>query len=185
MKEVWKDIYFKDKGILYDYRGKYQVSNLGRIKSLKYWSGVHKRYYDRERIMKPVYDSDGYLMIMLHKGGVGTIFKVHRLVGIMFIPNPLNKPEVNHKFGIKTDNRASQLEWATTSENQKHAYDIGLNNHYKRKVLQYDLNGNFIKEWDSIKEAAYYLNIKYHNSITNCCGGRSKTAGGFIWKYKD
>lgn len=179
MKETWKNICFVDKGVKYNYKNKYQVSDQGRIRSMNY------RHTGETRVMKPVYDTDGYQRIMLYKNGVGTMFKVHRLVAIHFIPNPENKPEVNHKHGIKDDNRASELEWNTTSENQKHAFDTGLHKHYTRKVLQYDLQGNFIRKWNSIKEASEKLCIKHSNSIVQCCNGKYKSAGNYIWKYTD
>ena len=110
MQEEWRDII--------GYEGLYQVSNLGRVKS--FWRG-------RERIKKPVKAFNGYLHIELFKkGGKRKGFTVHRLVASAFIPNPLNKREVNHVNGVKTDNRVENLEWATSSENKRHAVATGL-----------------------------------------------------------
>lgn len=102
-KEVWKPI----EG----YEGLYEVSNMGRVKSLK-CGGV--------RILKPGFDNHGYLKVGLYKNGSNATKKIHRLVATHYIPNPSNLPQVNHKKGIKTDNRASELEWVTNRENTSH-----------------------------------------------------------------
>ena len=133
-------------------------------------------------MLKLVKDRKGYLLVGLHKKGKAILFLVHRLVAIMFIPNLEHKEQVNHINGTKTDNREENLEWCTNGENGKHAYKIGLKK--TKAVLQYDLQGNFIKEWNSIKEAVEYLNINYSN-IPQCCRGKRKTTGGYRWQYKD
>jgi hypothetical protein len=101
-REQWKRV---------DGHPKYEVSSMGRVRNVQ--TGYTLKPYD---------DGDGYLRVKLHRDNC----RVHLLVATAFIPNPENKPVVNHKRGIKHDCRASQLEWATISENTKHAWDNGL-----------------------------------------------------------
>lgn len=108
MAEVWREI----EG----FPG-YKVSDQGRVKSLK---------YGKERILKLELSHKGYYRAALTIEGKTKKVSVHRLVAQAFIPNPLGLPEVNHLKGIKTDNRASELEWSTTEDNQKHAVETGL-----------------------------------------------------------
>ena len=130
----------------------------------------------------------GYYRVELRKKGKRFYLLVHRLVAENFIPNFDNKLQVNHINGNRFDNRVENLEWCTQSYNIKHAYESGLmkpkygkDNGWHTEVLQYDLDGNFIKEWESISEAKKRLGI---NNITYACNGKYKHAGGYIWKYK-
>jgi len=167
--EIWKDI----KG----YESLYQISNYGRLKSL-----IKK---EKIIIIKLIHDKKNYLNYTLHKNGRTKSEKIHRLVAEAFIPNSENKPQINHINGIKTDNRVCNLEWCTNSENQIHAYKNGLEKpRFKRKVKQYDLNGNYINSYEYILDAKKVLNID-NSSISAVCRGKRKTAGGYIWKYAD
>lgn len=133
--EVWKDIK--------NYKGHYQASNLGRIRSLK---------FGRSKIMKQSKDKDGYLILTLHKKGVPSSLRVHRLVLKAFVPNPKNKPQVNHLYGIKTDNNVSNLSWATMQENIDHAIKLGLQDNRGVKNGQAKLNRIavlLIRQWQS------------------------------------
>ncbi len=185
--EVWEDI----KGL----EGWYQVSNKGRFKS-KGWiiligKNKEEKHYS-DRILRQPVDKKGYLRINFSKKGKYLKALSHRIVAITFIPNPENKPQVNHKKGIKTDNRVSQLEWATQTENIRHGYAIGLftkdtkgsKSCHAKKIIQYDLNMNKIKEWDSIIEAAQHINSPYP-SLWRILTGKYPSFKGYIFKYSE
>jgi len=116
--EIWETI----EG----FNGAYQVSNFGNIKSLsrliKCKGGAFRK--TKEHVLEPVIDRKGYCRIGLHEGGNMDVFMVHRIVAKYFIPNPENKPQVNHINGNPSDNHISNLEWATAKENMRHAFDV-------------------------------------------------------------
>lgn len=119
LMETWKDID--------GYEGYYQVSDLGRVKSLPRKDRLGRNH--KGRTLKPFSDNNkGYLCVELHKFGVGKTIKIHRLVAIAFIPNPFGKPQVNHGDGNKKNNCADNLEWSTSEENIQHSFDTNLNN---------------------------------------------------------
>lgn len=145
----------------------------------------------KERILKNAINKYGYHFVYLSKNNNCKPYTIHRLVALAFIPNIENKKEVNHKNGIKSDNKVSNLEWCTCHENILHAYKIGLKKSaipkvkmrkYAARVGAYHKNNKLFRVFDSILDAERKLNIKNSN-IVACCKGRQKTAGGYIWKY--
>ena len=181
MKEIWKDIP--------GYEGLYQASNLGIIKSLK---RIAKKEYNNnrivhERIMNGTKNADGYLKVHF-KNKERNIDKglfIHRLVAKAFLPNPDNLPQVNHKDGNKTNNRIDNLEWCSNLYNQQHAWKNKLHKptmHKGKKVKQYDMEGNFIKEYRSISMASKKTKINISN-IYRVLNKKRKMAGGYIWIY--
>lgn len=168
MQEIWKDI----KG----YEGLYQISNLGNVKSFPR-KGTHTI---KERIIKFTKSNKGYCIAVLKNNYVQKALSVHRLVAQAFIPNPDNLPQVNHIDGNKLNNCVDNLEWCTNKQNRKHA----SKNHllFTRHINQYDLDGNFIKEWYSVMEASKFYDINC-NSLRSACRSKKGIYKGFIWKY--
>ncbi|KKN59958.1 hypothetical protein LCGC14_0537080 [marine sediment metagenome] len=155
--EIWKDI----KG----YEGHYQISNIGRIKSLK---------RGKNRILKTPPNSKGYLLVGLTKNGITETKRIQRLVAICFIPNPYNKPEVNHKNGIKIDNRTENLEWATRQENVIHAVKNGLS-HAK-------INYKIAKEIRELYTTKNYSHAKIASKYNLCPTSITNIINYKIWK---
>lgn len=161
-KEIWKDI----EG----YEGLYQVSNLGRVKS-KLRKG---------RILKPI-NTKKYYSVILCKNSTTKEIYVHRLVAYAFIPNPQNKPFINHIDGNKQNNYVENLEWCTQSENCRHAYKIGLNKGRSKPVFQFNKFGHYVRTWKSQSKASETLKIP-QSLISSCCKRKRKQAGGFTWR---
>ena len=169
LNEIWKPI----KG----YEGLYEVSNLGRVRSL-----VNNKGQYREKILKHNI-RNGYPSVTLCKNKKLKSFTIHRLVAEAFLPNPDNLPCVNHKDENRLNNFVNNLEWCTYSYNIN--YGTGLKRRsitQSKPVLQYDLEGNFIREWPSTMECE--RNGYQNTGISHCCLGKLKTYKGFIWEYK-
>lgn len=190
LNEFWKDI----EG----FEGLYQISNYGRVKSLPRNTNNQFRTGLIKRLQK---DKCGYLSVILHKDGISKKVLIHRLVATAFIPNPNNYLIVNHKNEDKLNNFVwvnddgtvdldkSNLEWCTQLYNVN--YGTGLERMVqnrtgktaRKSVLQFDLNGNFIKEWECAHKIVKDTGFS-QSYICCCCNGKYRQAYGFVWKYK-
>lgn len=174
MEEILKDI----KG----YEGIYQISNCGRLRSLRR-KRVDRNQVLKEKILKQSC-LNGYYIINLLKNSHRKCFYVHRLVATAFIPNPDNNPCVNHKDENKKNNNINNLEWCTHRYNSNYGTSKArAGEKHKKKVLQYNKNGELIKEWESLSKVANTLNTSISN-ISCCCSEKQKTSNGYIWRYK-
>ena len=191
MREYWRTAVYDGE----IYEGLYRVSNLGRILSLNY------RNTGKAELRKPVENTDGYLQVCLRKNGEYKMCYVHRLVAETFLENPENKPQVNHKDEDKTNNfvflnedgtvnkEKSNLEWKTPKENSNHGTrneriaKANTNGKLSKKVLQFTLDGEFIREYPSIMECS--RNGFKQSAVCNCCNGKLPHYKGFLWMYYD
>ena len=176
MKEIWKDVA--------GFEGRYQVSNKGNVKSLRFLG------HDKERLMKLSEHHTGYLIVQLGKHPAKNHL-VHVLVAKAFIQAVEGKNYVNHIDGNKHNNCVDNLEWVTHKENTEHAIRTGLrdphntpqkygkDHHSSKPVLQYDLNGNFVKKWDCQSDVARAYNVK---SIWFCIDKPTMSFKGYIWR---
>ena len=180
IKEEWKDIP--------GYEGKYQVSSLGNVKSVDRIL-PHKTYgtwHIKERLLKPNLhgpNNSKYFTVFLHSGeGKMKEFKVHRLVAQAFIPNPHGLPQVNHKDGIKTNNVVSNLEWVTSVENTKHAWENGLCKPIVKAKQRPVINLDTGERYDSLADAERALG-KSIGTISHALNGKHERAHGYRWAY--
>lgn len=182
-KEIWKAI----KG----YNGIYQASNFGRIRSVPHTTkdilGRVRNFDGKIKTLKKA--KNGYLQVSLLKDKT---VEVHRLIAETFIPKKSKKLDVNHKNGIKTDNRVENLEWCSRSENILHSYNVlhripywlnkkGKQFYKTKKVLQLKDN-KVIASFDGTKEAAQAVGCHY-TSIIQACNKKTKSIKGFQWSY--
>lgn len=174
--EIWKDIP--------EYEELYQVSNLGRVRSL---DRIVTRKDGRKQLCKgkllsPCKLRWGYLGVNLSKNNKGLTKKVHRLVAKTFLNNSFNLLDVNHIDEDKTNNRLNNLEWCSREYNVNYGT---RNEKISKPVIMCNLDGNELKEFKSTRSAGRYLNDESKCSgISNCCNGKRKSAYGYLWKYK-
>lgn len=179
MKEIWKDIK--------NYEGLYQVSNLGRVRSLDFqcWNGV-AFWLKKGGVLVPRLTKSGYCRVQLK----GKDFYIHRLVAEHFLSNPNNFNQVNHKDEDKNNNSVTNLEWCSQKYNNcygtrleriasKHRGRM-INN---KEIYQLSLDGEILQEYPSAMIAASVVNVD-NSSICKVANGRLKTAGGFKWRWK-
>lgn len=150
MQELWRPF------------NNYEVSSLGRARNPR-----------TGRILKPFYSGRGYLMVSFCINNTVKKFYIHRLVAQTFIPNPENKPQVNHKDKNKENNRMENLEWCDGFYNQ--TYSRG------KTVYQYTPDGELVRVWPSTAECG--RNGFAYPHVCNCCNGKKKQYKGFLWSY--
>lgn len=174
MEEIWRDIP--------GYDGLYQVSNIGRVRSFVKWKG-----YETPRIMSQNEDRKGYSRCTIK----GKFIPVHRLVAMAFIENICGKPQVNHIDGNKKSNNVENLEWATNSENQRHAVLTGLKkmsdltDATSKRVCQYTKSWVYLRTFESTQEAARKTGT-HQSQIIDCCLHKPHciSANGFKWMFE-
>ena len=192
MLEIWRTVIYKGE----TYEG-FKVSNLGRILSLNY------RNTGKSELLKLFDNGYGYLQVVLFKNGETKTCKVHRLVAETFLPNPENKPCINHKIegdegktmnmvifneDGSVDEERTTIEWATYKENndygtrKERVSKAMTNGKRSKRVLQLSLDGELIREWPSTKECG--RNGFDQGAVCRCCKGKLKTHKGFRWMYK-
>lgn len=176
IEEIWKDI----EG----YNGKYQISNMGRVKSL-----VDNHGKFREKILRPSNDGWGYLFVYLYKGGEHKMHKVHRLVLMAFNPvADMDNLQINHIDENKTNNNLSNLEWCTCKENCNHGTrndrvsEKNTNGKNSIPIVQLSLNGHYIRSYKSSRDAQRIEGFN-HSHIIKCCKGKYKTHKGYRFMY--
>lgn len=185
--EEWRDVA--------GYEGIYQISNLGNVRMIEHYTS-----YVKGTVMKiPAKNlyigwSNGYRTVWLSKNKERKLKKIHRLVAEAFIPNPENKPCIDHINTIRHDNRIENLRWCTYKENGNNEItrknlskgQMGKPKSNRKPIIQMNKFGEYISEYPCASVACEILNYKRSSlpHIIECCKGERKTANGFIWRYK-
>lgn len=187
MYEIWKDI----EG----FEGYYKISNLGRILAIGRTVGAanNKTKTIKEKLLSTPKFSNGYRVVSLYKNCKCKKLLVHRLIAMCFIPNPENKPYINHIDGDRLNNRIENLEWCTHKENMEHMWKIGRGydgftgrcgkySPRSKKVSMFSKEGTLLKTYFSILEASNEAGVSC-SAISNCANGKTLTSAGFIWMF--
>lgn len=180
MEEIWKTI---------EEYPDYMISSMGRVRSLdreilNRWGNNYRLI--KGKILKPALDR--YLRVSLSKNGKSKTFTIHKLVAKHFIPNPNNLSEIDHINTDKTDNRVENLRWVTHRENQNNTVTkskMKLNKSKSKPIIQFSLDGEFIKRWNSCSDIKRELGYN-QCSISACCRNMKSyhTAYGYIWGFE-
>lgn len=171
MKEVWKDIP--------NFEGLYQVSNLGNVKSFR----KSTKYGSKsEYILNPTINNGGYAQVTLYDNTKRTKLSVHRLVAELFIPNPNNYPQINHKDENKQNNRVDNLEWCTAAYNNAYGTaKIRAIDKMSKPIEQLTYDGKVIAIYRSARIASEILGIKKAAITVAICGNHQ--CQGYYWRY--
>lgn len=175
-KEIWKPI----EG----YEDRYEISNLGRVKSFARKDS--NNHLLKERILKPKINRDGYFYLQLCNDGNKKGFFVHRLVACAFIDNPHNYPIINHKDENKLNNNVSNLEWCTVLYNNRYGTKgIRTGKHFAKAVVQLTLEGVYVDTFKSLHEISRKYGYAPIN-ISRCCNHvpRKFSAYGYKWLFE-
>lgn len=190
LDEIWKSVPGYER---------YQVSNMGNVRTLHYYGKTLSTKDNGVRILKRIINSSGYPVVSLHNNGKQKQFFVHRLVAELFVDNPNGLPVVDHINTDKMDNRAENLRWVTVKDNVNNPISAtrrigkcreqllgryGGDSPRAKRVIQKDLNGRLIRVWESMTDAWKELGLD-SGCITHCCKGKYKSAGGFKWEYAE
>lgn len=181
--EIWKNVT--------GYKPCYQVSNLGRVRSVSRITNCNNGKMNRkEKVLRQSKDHSGYMCVYLYTlDGIKHTTFVHRLVAMAFVPNTDNHKEIDHLDGNKQNNVPGNLRWVTHQQNcsnpvtsikQKKYVDVKAK--HRKEIYAYDTAGNFIGKWPTITKAAKETNTNRH-SISYAANGKYKTANNLIWKY--
>ena len=166
----------------------YEVSDKGEVRRIRYADTGNSAKYKLPFYLKGSIDKDGYIRYALSKNSKSKSCFAHRLVATAFIENPMNKEQINHINGIKSDNRIENLEWCTSSENIRHRIDVLsvrlTNNRRSKPVVQLDFQGKLIAKYPSAKEAKRQTGFS-QGHISECCRGEIPYYHGYVWKYVD
>lgn len=156
-----------------------------KVVNQRYITDEYGNIYDcqSQKYLKHFDNGFGYKYVMMVKNGKYKQYKVHRLVAEAFIPNPENKPFVNHKDCNRSNNCFTNLEWCTQKENINYSQKVNSSfNTRNKSVLQYDKSNNLIATYKSISEASRRTKIAI-SSISYSCNKKRKTGGGYVWRF--